>query len=196
MAVLGIQLAQGIPKHVFINIACNIVYISVLFSTFVLTSHYLSNTKAFYLSNQSRNRIETLAEAMDDPNVRLIVSKGTHFETLINHGTSDVLKETSRRMQLYPENFIDRKDIRSQCLDRVRDFDNMACFCAQSTIVEYISQNKEHGLYYTRESMTSALGQWVMRKDFKYKELFNKEIAKLKEMGKFYLDFKIFFKVN
>ena len=183
LSVFGLQMSQGMPKGIFKNTHINVLLVFLLVATFFQTSNYLCNIKAIFINTKTSARIESLAEAMKDPNVQLIIGKGTHLESLLNNGNSNVLKEAFKRVKMHPENLIDRRHARSQCLDRVRDFDNMACLSLQSIIVEYISLNRGHGLYYTKESVTSALGHWVIRKDFRYKALFNKEIAKLIETG-------------
>ena len=184
-SVLGLQLSQGVPNNVLTNPISNIIFISSIISTFFLTSHYLSNIKASYLIIKTPGKIESLAEAMKDPSIQLIIGRGTHLKSLIDNGTNEVLKEAARRIKNHPENLVEGLTNIPKCLDRVRDQDNMACFSTQSMIKKYIAQNQGHSLYYTKESVTSGLGHWVMRKDFKYKQVFNKEIEKLMEIGKF-----------
>ena len=157
-------------------------------STFFLTSTYVANIKASYLTTNSAHRVESLAEAMADPKMQLLIGKGTNIETFLTKGTSELYKEVAIRMKLHPENLFNASNIEAKCLDRVRDNDNsnynIACVLLQNRIQRYIDQNPHHQLYMAEQSLTVGLGHMVMRKDFPHKEVFNDEITNLKEVGR------------
>ena len=157
-------------------------------STFFLTSTYVANIKASYLTTNSAHRVESLAEAMADPKMQLLIGKGTNIETFLTKGTSELYKEVVIRMKLHPENLFNASNIEAKCLDRVRDNDNsnynIACVLLQNRIQRYIDQNPHHQLYMAEQSLTVGLGHMVMRNDFPHKEVFNDEITNLKEVGR------------
>ena len=99
--------------------------------------------------------------------------------------TGRVFRETKQRMIAHPDNFIEYNNIQSDCFDRVRDDNNMACIEMGGLIAEYIADNPGHQLYISKQSVTSGMVYMVVKKGFKYKKLFNKEIAALMETGRY-----------
>ena len=189
ISIFGLQLSQGMSTHAFKNFSSSIICFLILMSTFFLTSTYVANIKASYLTTKSAQRIESLAEAMADPKMQLLVGKGTNIEALLTKGTSELYKEVARRIKSQPENLYNVSDVEVTCFDRVRDSGNsnhnLACVSNQNRIQRYIDQNPEHQLYIAERPVTVGLGHMVMRKDFQYKDVFNNEIMKLKEVGKY-----------
>ena len=189
ISILGLQLSQGMSNHVFKNFSSSIIYFLIFGSTFFLTSTYVANIKASYLTTKFAQRIESLAEAMADPKMQLLIGKGSNIEAFLTKGTSELYKEVARRMKLHPENLFNSSNIDAKCFDRVRDNDNsnhnLACVSVQNCVQRYIDQNPDHQLYMAEQSLTVGLGHMVMRKDFQHKEVFNNEITNLKEVGKY-----------
>ena len=183
--MFGIQVSQGVPKSEQRNLLTNFIFICFLISTFFLTSSYIANIKASFLATESALRIESLNEAIADKNLQIIITKGTNAENLIMNPTGRVFKETKQRMIAHPDNFIEYNNIQSDCFDRVRDDNNMACIEMGGLITEYIADNPGHQLYISKQSVTSGMVYMVVKKGFKYKKLFNKEIAALMETGRY-----------
>ena len=177
--LFGIQLSQGVSKSELRNSLTNFIFICFLISTFFLTSNYNANIKTSFLATGSALRIESLEGAMADKNLQIIIAKGTNIENLIMNATGSIFREAKQRMIAHPDNFIEYNNIQSGCLDRVRDNNKMACIEIRSLFVQYIADNPGHQLYISKQSVTSGMGYMVVKKGFKYKTLFNKEIAAL-----------------
>ena len=182
--LFGIQLSQGVPKSELRNFITNLIFICFLISTFFLTSNYIANIKASFLATGTSLRIESLEEAMVDKNLQIIIVKGTNLENLIMSPTGSVYTEAKQRMIAHPDNFIEYNNIQRDCFDRVRDDNNMACIDTGSLIRKYIADNPGHQLYISKQSVTSGMEYMVVKKGFKYKKIFNKEIAALMETGR------------
>ena len=183
--IFGLQVSQGVPKSELRNTLTNFIFIWLLISTFFLTSNYIANIKASYLASESSRRIESLEEAMADENMQIIIGKGTNLETLITNGSSSIYKEVATRLKAHPSNLIDVRYLESDCFDRVRDNDKMACIVIKSKMTKYIAQNPGHQLYMSKQSVTSGMTHMVMKKGFRYNDVFNKEIKALIETGKY-----------
>ena len=61
----------------------------------------------------------------------------------------------------------------------------MACIVIKSKMTKYIAQNPGQQLYMSKQSVTSGMTHMVMKKGFRYNDVFNKEIKALIETGKY-----------
>ena len=184
LLVFGLQVSQSTHKTVFKSLSISIIFTFCLISSFFLTSTYIANIKASYLVTKPSSKIESLDVAMADQKMQLIIGKGTNMETMVTTGASDVFKEAAKRIRKHPENLINQRKVESDCLDRVRYNDNMACATIRSRIIRYIARYPNDKLYLTKNSVTSGLVHMVLKKGFRHKNAFNDGIASLWQMGK------------
>ena len=155
----------------------------VLFMTFFLNASYSSNLKAFYLSATMPRRIESLSEVLENPNIKLIVVKGTFIESLLLNGQSVLYNRANKLLNQHPENRIHGEDTYTKGYDRVLDSDDLAMIVQHDVALQYINNNQPNNLYLAKTPVSNGLGHMVMSHQFIHKHTFNKEIARLLELG-------------
>ena len=172
----------GVPLTFLDRSSIRAVVITLSYGTLFLIVAYSSNLKAIFTVSRS-SRPESLSKALEDSTFQVLIVEGSSEYILLSNASDGLYREVWHRVQPYPENIINFKDV-EKSYKRVENSDTPIGMLAQKEVMErYVASQGDPMLYFIRKPVREALGMMIYRKGFPYEEMFNSEIQRLWETG-------------
>ena len=141
--------------------------------------------KAIFTVSKQKSRPESLSEALQIPEMQLVVARGTMAYSILSGRTSAIYTEAWRRVELHPSNVINIHEINEELFRRIESSEiPIGLFTQKSLAVQYFTAISKSSLYIVKEPLRIALPRMIYGKDFKYTDVFNNDIVRLQEAGK------------
>ena len=177
-------LFTGIPRNFMNQYSTRVVVIILSFGTFFIVASYGSNLKAIFFVTKQKSRPESLTDALEDSDMQLICSEGTSLYSLLSSSNSSIYHEAWKRIEPYPQNVINLKDIVELGYERVENSKtSIGFFVQKGPASRYLASNPESNLYVAEQIISRNFAMMTYRKGFVFADIFNREIERLKETG-------------
>ena len=188
--MLGSQFTQSVDATIYMNsFPMQVVCLGWFTGTFFLTTAYSSNLKAMFAVHKQCTRVESLSEALLNPDFQLIVAKDSFEHQMLEDGKSDIYKRAWQRVAASSQNLMVEEDLQRTAYSLVRTRENVGMIIAKTHAILYLASKPEYqsDLYIANEPVLVAGSSLIWEKHFAFAEIFDKEIRALTEAGKIYM---------
>ena len=149
-----------------------------------MVTSYTSNLKAILSVSRKESRPESLSQALENPRMQFLTSRGTSPLSLLMNSKTESYHEAWKRIEPYPKNIIVMQRFTPDGLERVENAKVPLALIFQGEIMaRYIATKAVSRLYIVKEPLRTDLGRMIYRRNFRYSDMFNREIKQLRETG-------------
>ena len=184
--ILGVHLQQPLNNDIIYRGANQLFFVVGLFvGNFFLTALYNSNLKAIFSVPTKLSRIESLSDALSDPSSTFFLPSGTSLISLLRSSPHKQYQQVWNRVKtrgidnsLYQIN----NNITTQ-LVKILDENASAIIWVPRNVAQH-QILKIRGVYIARTPVYLTWVHMVIRKGFRYGDIFKQDVRRLVETGK------------